>query len=166
MADMNRNITSANAKLVLTVHKTGTLLGGEGIENIFAPIELQQFATDASFSQGDTQITETRMGVDGVMVAGYTPAIKQVQISLEASSPSYAYLAMYWRAVEASRNPLWCTLVATIPSIAQVYTWTHGVLKQGTIVPAGKKILDPTTWTFDFEQLTIVGYDGIRKAAE
>ena len=73
---------------------------------------------------------------------------------------------MYWRAVESDRNPLWCTLVATIPSISQVYTWTHGVLKQGTIVPAGKKILDPTTWTFDFEQLTIVGYDGIRKAAE
>lgn len=155
MADMNRNITSANAKLVLAVENSG----------LFAPFELQQFATDASFSQSDVAITETRMGVDGIMVAGYTPAIKTVQISLEASSPSYPYLAMYWRAVESDRNPLWCTLVATIPSISQVYTWTHGVLKSGTIIPAGKKILDPTQWVFDFEMLTITGYEGIKKAA-
>lgn len=150
MADMNRNITSANAKLICVV---------EGLYP--AGFEVQQFASDQSFSQSDVAIAETRMGVDGIMVAGYTPAIKTVQLTLEASSPSYNYLAMYWRAVEQQRNPIWCTLVATIPSISQVYTWTHGVLKQGTIVPAGKKILDPTSWTFDFELLTITGYNAI-----
>lgn len=141
---MSRNfdITSANCSLVLTV------------EEIFdSGIELQMFATDQSFSQGDSQVAETRMGVDGKMVAGYTPNIKEVTIMLEASSPSYEALAQVFRAMETNRRLYNCTLVATAPSLGIVWTWSNGVIASGQIVPAAKQVFDPTTWVFHFSDL-------------
>ena len=140
------DITSANATLVLTV------------DTLFpAGINLQQVATDQSYSQDELTIAEDRMGVDGNLVAGWVPSIKPVTIMLEASSPSYVSMAQLYRACEMKRGIYTCTLVATVPSIGKTFTWTNGILKSGTPVPAGKKVLDPTTWKFDFATLTIVG---------
>lgn len=140
------DITSANATLVLTV------------DSLFpAGITLEQFATDQSFSQDELTIAEDRMGVDGNLVAGWVPSIKAVTIMLEASSPSYIALAMYYRACEQKRGFYRCGLVATVPSIGKTFIWSQGLLKSGTPVPAGKKVLDPTTWKFDFGKLQIVG---------
>lgn len=139
------DITSANATLILIV------------DGLFpAGINLQQFATDQSYSQDELTIAEDRMGVDGGLVAGWIPSIKSVTIMLEASSPSYQALAQLFRASERKRGIYECTLVASVPSIGKTFTWTKGVLKSGTPVPAAKKILDPTTWKFDFAELTIV----------
>ena len=73
----NFDITSANAEAILTV------------EQIFpAGIQLQMFGTDQAVNMDAIDITETRKGVDGKMVAGYTPVIYPVTITLEAASPS------------------------------------------------------------------------------
>lgn len=137
------DITSANATLVLTV------------EGLFpAGITLEQFATDQSFSQEALTIAEDRQGVDGYLVAGWIPSIKAVTIMLEASSPSAEYLAQLYRACEQKRGIYQCTLVASVPSIFKTFTWTGGVLKSGTPVPAAQRVLAPTTWVFDFAQLT------------
>ena len=138
------DITSANSVLVLTA---GDLFP--------AGVTLQGFSTDQSFSQDELQTTEDRMGVDGNLVAGWIPSIKPVTIMLEASSPSYTAMATLFRAMEMARAPIIVGLVATVPSIKRVFTWTDGVMKSGTPVPNGKKILDPTTWKFDFARLTI-----------
>ena len=140
------DITSANAILVLTA---GTLFP--------AGVYLQGFATDQSYSQDELAVTENRMGVDGNLVGGWVPSIKPVTIMLEASSPSYVHLSQLYRQMEMLRAPVVCTLVATVPSIMKIFTWSEGVLKSGTPVPAGKKILDPTTWKFEFARLTITG---------
>lgn len=138
------DITSANATVILTV------------EGLFpAGIRLEQFATDQSYSQDELTIAEDRMGVDGQLVAGWVPSIKTVTIMLEASSPSYASLAQLYRACEQKRGFYACRLVASVPGIGKTFSWTNGVLKSGTPVPAGKKVLDPTTWKFDFADMTI-----------
>lgn len=140
------DITSANATLILTV------------DNLFPQgIPLYMFATDQSYSMSELTVAETRMGVDGNLVAGFVPNPKEVNIMLEAASPSYTSLATLYRATEQKRGIYQCTLIASVPSIAQVYTWTAGVLVKGTPVPAGKKVLDPTSWTFHFARLTITG---------
>lgn len=141
---MNNNfdITSANCSLFLTVDELYP--GG---------IELQMFATDQSFSQGEAQIAETRMGVDGRMVAGFTPNIKVVTIMLESASPSYEALATIARACETNRKPYPCTLVARAPALGFEWTWSKGVLKTGTTVPPAQKVFGATTWVFDFETL-------------
>ena len=141
------NITSANASLVLIVNTI-----------IPSGVQLQHFSTDQSFSQSDVTVTEDRMGVDGNLAAGWIPAIKTVQVSLEAGSPSMWYMDMLQRAMENNRTIYECTLIATIPSIRKIYTWTGGVLKTGTMVNNAKKVLDPTSWTFDFADLAILPY--------
>jgi hypothetical protein len=139
---MGMNITAANATAVLTVNE----LFPEGII-------LQQFGTDQALSQDSIDITETRMGVDGKMVAGYTPNIMAVTVNLEASSPSRVSLAAVWEAMQTNMTIYECSLICDVPSLEQVYTWARGVMKSGVPFASLKKVLDPTTWVFHFEKL-------------
>lgn len=141
------NITSANATLLLSA-------------DIVIPsgVLLSQFSTDQSFSMGEATIVEDRMGVDGHLAAGWIPGIKTVTIALEAASPSIEYLSLLYKTMEVNRTIYNVTLIATVPSIRKIYTWTKGVLKSGTPVASGKKVLDPTSWTFDFAELSVQSY--------
>ena len=133
------DITSANSVSILTV------------EELFpSGITLEQFGTDQAVNMDSLDIAETRMGVDGFMVAGYTPNIKVVSISLEASSPSFDALAQVYEAMETFRRIYSVKLVSTVPSIGKVFTWSNGVLKTVTPFPSQKKVLDPTSLTFNF----------------
>ncbi len=143
---MNMDITSANAELVLIVEEIFT-----------AGIILQNFGTDQAFSMDSVDITETRMGVDGYMVAGYVPVIKPVTITLEASSPSRFALSTVWEAMEANRRIYMCGLVCTLPSVGERLTWSKGVLRSGNVIPSAAKTLQPTTWVFNFERLERAG---------
>ena len=138
----NFDITSANAELVLTV------------SDIFpAGIILQMFGTDQAANMEAVDITETRMGVDGRMVAGYTPVIYPVTITLEAASPSRFSMSTLWEAMAANRRIYTCGLVCTLPSIGERLTWSRGVLKNGVVLPPLEKVLGPTTWLLHFEKL-------------
>lgn len=138
------DITSANA--------TGILIA----DGLFpAGIQLQQFATDQSISGEEITISEARMGVDGQMVAGYTPNPKVVTIMLEASSPSYESMAQIFKTIEIKRGLVKLDLVFNVPSIGKTFTYANGVMTSGTIVPAGKKTLDPTTWKITFANLSV-----------
>ena len=143
---MRGDITSANATLVLTV------------EEIFpSGVKLEQFATDQSYSMNESTIAVTRMGVDGQMVAGWIPNIKEVTIMLEASSPSYLALAQVYQAMEQTRGLFRCSLTANIPSIKKTITWSQGVMVTGTPAPSAKQVLDPTSWGFHFSAIAISG---------
>ena len=145
MNNMNFDITSANATAILIV------------DGLFpAGIQLQQFATDQSVSGEEITVSEARMGVDGQMVAGYTPNPKVVTVMLEASSPSYESLAQVFKTIEIKRGPIKLDLVFNVPSIGKTFTYSNGVMTAGTVVPAGKKILDPTSWKFTFANLSVV----------
>lgn len=142
MAYNNMDITSANAELILTV------------ADIFpSGIVLQMFGTDQSYNMDAVDIAETRMGVDGKMVAGYVPVIYPVTITLEASSPSRFSLSTVWEAMKTNRKIYVCNLICTLPSVGERLSWSGGVLKNGQVVPSGQKTLGPTNWSFDFEQL-------------
>lgn len=142
----NLDITSANATAILTV------------ENIFpAGIELQMFGTDQALSMDAIDVTETRKGVDGKLVAGYVPVIYPVTVTLEAASPSTASLATVWQAMAANKRVYSCNLVCTVPSIKSVFTWSVGVMKSGSPFPSLEKVLAPTTWTFEFQDFERAG---------
>ena len=142
----NLDITSANAEAILMV------------ESIFpSGIQLQMFGTDQAISMDSVDITETRKGVDGKLVAGYVPAIYPVTITLEAASPSLANLATVWEAMAANKRIYACTLVCTLPSIKAVYTWSTGVMKSGAPFPSMEKVLAATTWTFEFQDFERAG---------
>ena len=139
---MNRNITSANAIAVMT------------IDNI-APqgFLLQQFSTDAAISQGDDTVSETRMGVDGYMVAGYVPSIKTITITLEPTSPSIDYLNNLYKSMQKNKQVYYCNLIITLPSLKKIIRYSYGVLKTAKILPDMQKTLAPIPYTFDFEKV-------------
>jgi hypothetical protein len=137
---MGLDITSANAEGILTV------------EDVFpAGIQLQMFGTDQAISQDNITIAETRKGVDGKLVGGYTPTIYPVTITLEASSPSTQALATVWQAMATNKKVYACNLVCTVPSIGAVFAWRVGIMKSGSLFPNLQKVLAPTTWVFDFQ---------------
>lgn len=138
------DITSANAALVLLV------------DELFpAGVPLEQFATDQSYSMDAVTVSKTQMGVDGRLTAAFTPSLKTVTVKLEASSPSYLVMEQLYQAMEYRKRLYHCTLVARVPSIHRVITWTDGVLKSGTPVAAAGPTLGPTTWKFEFALINL-----------
>ena len=141
------NVTSSNATLVLTA------------ETVFpAGITLEQFSTEDIFSMDELTVMETRMGIDGKLMASYVPSVQTVTIKLEPASPSHLAMTTLYAAIKANQCPFECTLVATLPSIRQIYTWSGGTLKSGTPVPNAKKTLEATSWKFEFADLNITSY--------
>lgn len=139
------NITSANATAYMVVkdlYPTG-----------FA---LNNFSTDQAVDQGEDTIAETRMGVDGYMAAGYVPSIKAVTIKFEASSPSVQYLNNLYLASQKNRRTYEITLVVKVPAVDKTYTYSGGVLKTGKVLPGLKKTLDPVSYGFDFEKMSVM----------
>ena len=138
------NITSANATAYMVVkdlYPTG-----------FA---LNNFSTDQAVDQSEDTIAETRMGVDGYMAAGYVPSIKAVTIQFEATSPSVQYLNNLYLASQKNRRTYEITLVVKVPSVNKTYTYSGGVLKTGELLPGLKKVLDPVSYGFDFEKVSV-----------
>lgn len=136
------DITSANAAVAMSV---------EGLPSIM----LDHFSADSSFASDTVQSAETRMGVDGHMSAGYTPAIKTVTINLEAGSSSTQYMQLLRQVQEANMKPYKVQMVISIPSIGKRYTFANGVLQSFKDLPDGQTVLSPTQWVFHFEDLSV-----------
>ena len=144
MAANNRNITSANA--------TGVII----VEDIFpSGITLDTFATDAALALDEETIAETRMGVDGKMVAGYVPSIKVLTLTLEPVSNAAKALDVVSATSRLNMNVYFCSLTFSVPALKQVWTFNNGVLKTLKSVPDVKKVLDIRTFKFDFESIDI-----------
>ena len=140
---MSMDITSANSVVTLQ----GSLFS----------VELQQFSADTAYEGEDDQVAETRIGVDGKMVAGQVPNIKVVNLHLEASSPSLQYLQLLKRAMEVNRTVYTVNMVISQPSIGKRITYSTGVLQSAKDLADGKKVLEPTQWTFHFQDKSVEG---------
>ena len=137
------DITSANATIAMAVE------GG-----LFS-VELSHFSADSSFTSDTIQAAETRMGVDGHMAAGFTPAIKPLTINLEAGSPSLVYMQLLKQVQETNMRPYRVQMVISIPSIGKRYSFSEGVLQSYKDLPDGQNVLSSTQWVFNFEGLSV-----------
>ena len=138
------DITSANAEVAISV------------ESLFS-VNLENFSADSSFTSDTVQAAETRMGVDGHLAAGYTPAIKPLTINLEASSPSNEYMQLLRQVQEVNMKPYKVQMVISIPSKGKRYTFSEGVLQSYKDLPDGQNVLSPTQWVFHFEGMSVEG---------
>lgn len=134
------NITDANSVVILSV------------DDLYpAGVQIQGFSTDTAWTAGDSQIAETRMGVDGRLSAGYTPQPRTITISLEASSPSLEVMRNIVETSRVNKACYTCTMQITIPAQGKEYNLTNGVLQTAHDLSDGKKTLDPSSFTFIFE---------------
>lgn len=136
------SITSANAVFLL------------GIGTVFpVPQQLQGFATDDAFSTEAVDIAETKMGVDGILSAGFVfQPIKQ-SITLQADSLSIAMFDAWYAAQKAQRDVFFANAVIRLPSVSRSYTLINGVLSSYMPISDAKKTLDPQKYAITWESV-------------
>jgi hypothetical protein len=129
-------ITSANSVYTLSI---------DGLYPV--PQQLQGYAADGSFATETVDIAETRMGVDGLMSAGWLPRMTPQTITLQADSISIDLFENWSSAQDVVREIYWASGLISMPSIGKKYTMTRGVLTKYQAVADNKKVLDPRTFT-------------------
>lgn len=139
----NRNLTSANCILILTVPP------------LFAVgRRIQGFAMDDIFDADPVDNAETSMGVDGRLSAGYIPAPVSMNIALQADSQSNDFFEDWINYERSAREKLIASGTVLIPSIERKYAMSRGFLRTVQIIPAAKKTLQPRRYKIEWERLS------------
>lgn len=135
-------ITSANSSLTLSV------------PDVFAVAQpIQGYAADDAFTNEAIDSAEALMGVDGIMSAGFTPAITKFSISLQADSPSVATMDTIIGAMKAAKEVFPIDASVVLPSVGKVYTLTKGYLTKVKQLSDAKKVLQPVQYEISFESV-------------
>lgn len=107
----NYDITSANASLTITSPTAGNC-------------DVTKFAADGLLDADSSRIAETRMTLDGNLVAGYVPNIKRITVHLEATSNGVDFLMNLKTTSQATKTPIPVILTITVPSQGKRYVAT------------------------------------------
>jgi hypothetical protein len=124
------------------------------IDEVFpAGFALEGYATDSALDTENVTLAEYRFGVDGKLSVGYINSEIVVNLHLEANSPSTAYLSEAVAWMRLKKRPCRITLVVTLPSVNQVYTFKDGAMADAKLMPDVKKTLEPSDWKLVFADL-------------
>ena len=125
-------LTSANSKLNISV------------ANLFAtPQAISGYATDDAFSTEQVQISEHKVGVDGILSAGYTPTVIPLSIMLQANSNSINFFDVWGSATIQAREVYVGTVIIAVPALSKVFTFAQAYLEDWKPLPDHKKMLEP-----------------------
>jgi hypothetical protein len=138
-------ITSANSQFILR------------IPSVFpAPVPLQGYATDDAFAVEPFDIGEAQMGVDGIMSAGFVPAVKRMTVTFQADSPSLIVMDGWVGAEEAAREKFFASAVILLPSVGKEYRFTKGALIQAKKLPDARRVLQPVSYVIAWQDIAPV----------
>jgi hypothetical protein len=139
-------ITSANSSLVLTPRLTSAVLSGllPALAGVGFPV--QGYASDDAFATDAVDSAEARVGVDGIMSAGWLPRLTKQTITLQADSPSLQLFNALVGAQDALREVIFLDGVLTLPSVGITYALVKGVMTRITPIIPAKKVLEPVTY--------------------
>jgi hypothetical protein len=124
-------ITSASSVFMLAV------------DTVFpVPQQLQGYAVNDAFITEPSEIAETQIGVDGVVVSGWLPRLTRMTITFLASSPS-VYLFEQWMAAEDNiTDILYATGTISIPALSRKYYLPQGTLSRVQMLPSARRVLE------------------------
>jgi hypothetical protein len=134
------DITSANSKLHIVVPQYYP--GG---------FEVDDYASDDMFEAGALQNKEDMMSADGKYHAGFVFNPSEFTVNLMPSSRAGFLIDDWFAAERAVIAAFGCNATLIIPGLQSKYTFTNGVLFSWTLVPPGKRILQPRPAVFHFE---------------
>jgi hypothetical protein len=135
-------ITSASAVITLTIPLIYP-----------TPVQLQGFAADDIYDSDDVDITETSMGVDGILSGGMVFSPISQTFSFQADSQSVqifeTWAAQQIQGVEAyAANGR-----TTLRTVGRSYVSTTGWLQKGPRMPSAGKTLKPRKWTIIWQNV-------------
>lgn len=138
-------ITSANSVFTLVV-----------LDVFPVPLNIQGYAADDAFTVDSVDASETMMGVDGIMSAGFVPFITPMTISLQADSPSISLFDAWLAAEAAAKEVFFANATITLPSVKKSYVLTKGALKKIKQFPDAKKVLQPVQYGIDWQSVIAI----------
>lgn len=142
-------LTSANVILALSV------------ANLFdTPQQIQGFASDEAFNFADIETSETVMGVDGILSAGWLPKELMQDITLQADSPSIPFFEDWYGNEQQARDLLIASGTVTYPSVGKQYNLVRGFLRGYSPAPQARKILQPRKFSIVWNYIQPTGYLG------
>lgn len=138
----NRKITAADVQAWMTV------------EDIYpSGFALEQFTMDSAVVADTVQEVETRMTLDGKIVAGFTPSAKNVNISFEPSSPCIPYLRELAQMQRSTKDVYEVNLTVRVRSVDRTFRFVHGFMVGAQPMPSVQKTLAPMQFNFAFEDV-------------
>lgn len=114
-------------------------------------IPLEMFGADSAITGDSVTIAETRMTVDGKLIAGAVPAPYPITLTFEAASPSLPYLQNLRTASE--KRVYECNLAVRIRATGEVLRFNRGFLVTANPFPNVAKTLQALTFQFQFESM-------------
>ena len=103
---ITQDITSANATAILVIE-----------EVVPAGVPLDNFSTDQAINGETMEVAETRLTLDGKLLAGYVPSQVPVTLTLEPTSLAYRFIEQAFQVSRLQKKTLRCSLVFTFPAI-------------------------------------------------
>lgn len=136
------SITSANAVLMLS------------ISSLFdQPQQLQGFATDDIFTTDDIQVTETQMGVDGKLSAGFVNMPVAMSISIQADSLSNVIFDQWAAASKVKQDVYYAQMTVMLSSLNKKWTCTKGSLTRYKPMPDATRVLQARRYGIVWESV-------------
>lgn len=137
-----KTITAANAVFILAI--PGVYAAGQ---------LLQGYSADAAFETETAEPTETQMGVDGHMSAGFVPFMTLQTITLQADSASVEVFENWLAYMKAAREVIYANATINLPSVQRKYNLTKGVLSSIVSIPGTRKVLQPRPFRITWESI-------------
>lgn len=136
----NREITSADVAATMTVD-----------ELYPSGFPLEMFGADSAITGDSVTLAETRMTVDGKLIAGAVPNPYPITLTFEAASPTLPFLQALRSASE--RKVYECNLSVRIRATGEVLRFNRGFLVTANPFPNVAKTLQALTFQFQFESM-------------
>ena len=144
----SQDITSANANCSLRIK-----------EVIPAGIIVDNFSTDQAINGESMEISETRLTLDGQLLAGYVPTMVPVTLTLEPTSNAYKALEQAFQASRLAKKALRCALTFSFPSLnGKTVVYDDGVIQALTVIPPVGRTLQSRQVRFVFSSENILAF--------
>lgn len=135
-------LTSANSTVAI------------GVTGLYGVAQaLQGFSEGDAYSIDAVDVSESMMGVDGILSAGYIPQKKVMKVVLMADSASNNFFDAWYAAQEAAKDVFIAFGVITQPAVKMSYTLGRGFLKNYTPMADAKKILQPRSFQIEWNSI-------------
>jgi hypothetical protein len=136
------DLTGANAVIMLSI---------AGLFNF--PQQLQGFAADDVFDTEALESAETRMGVDGILSAGFVFVPVRQGYALQADSPSIFIFDTWWATQQTTESIFRATGTIIMPALGKQWSLTRGVLHSYIPIPTVKKLAQPQKFGIVWERV-------------
>lgn len=137
------SITSANAVFTLI------------IPGIYPePQTLQGWSTDDAFDSEPAETGVTRLGVDGLLSAGWVPSTTVVTVHFQADSVSIPVFQTWDTTETTLKEKFPASGIISLPSRSQQWALVNGFLRNVKRMPDARRVLEPVTYTMEWQTIT------------